>query len=79
MKEMCSKCNRLYKARRYSQRCLYCNARNTQSTTTTALDTSDTPIVISDSIDTTSGNPFSSDAYDGGGGDFGGGGASGDW
>lgn len=79
--ETCKKCQHKYQSTRSAPNCPRCSERETQVITSADVDTSGLLSTVIEGILDAVGDAASSvsDAFDGGGGDFGGGGASGDW
>lgn len=79
--QTCDKCKRKYTSTRSASNCPYCSERETQVITAADVDTGSVLGAILDAIVDSASDVGSAvgDAFEGGGGDFGGGGASGDW
>ena len=79
--ETCSKCKQLFQPTRNAPNCPHCSEREIQVITSADVDTGNIVSAVVEGILDFVGDAASSvsDAFDGGGGDFGGGGASGDW
>jgi uncharacterized membrane protein YgcG len=79
--ETCNKCKQLFQPTRNAPNCPRCSERETQVITSADVDTGNLLATVVEGILDSVGDAASSvsDAFDGEGGDFGGGGASGDW
>ena len=79
--ETCKKCQHKYQSTRNAPNCPRCSARETQTITSSDIDTGSILSAVIDGVAhvVSDVGASSSDTFEGGGGDSGGGGASGDW